>query len=222
MADDPAFLFYAGDYLRDTQCLSEKSQVAYDRIMCEHMRNICISQKQLKFFTKRLSDDEIEELMMVLRQTKDGFQIAWVADSIAKRRAYSDSRRNNRKGKTKKNTSSSYVNHMENEIEYDNEIENQRKKESVQIGIDFETFFTAYGKQIDQIPCQREWSNIDRAEHAKILVHVPKYVAATPDVQFRKKPLNYLKDRTWLDPQLPNHGSEKNNIPKDFSNVEYP
>ena len=58
---DPEFLFYPGDYLTDTQCLSEKTQVAYDRIMCEHMRNICISQKQLKFFTKRLSPDETEE-----------------------------------------------------------------------------------------------------------------------------------------------------------------
>ena len=65
MAKDPAFLFYPGDYLRDTQTMSEGTQVAYDRIMCEHMRNICISKKQLKFFTKRLSEDEIEELMMV-------------------------------------------------------------------------------------------------------------------------------------------------------------
>ena len=75
MANDPAFLFYPGDYLRDTQCLSEKTQVAYDRIMCEHMRNICISQKQLNFFTKRLSDDEKEELEMILMKNSKGYQI---------------------------------------------------------------------------------------------------------------------------------------------------
>lgn len=117
---DPAFLFYPGDYLRDTQCLSEKSQVAYDRIMCEHMRNICISQQQLNFFTKRLTDEEKTELMFLLTEVNEGFQITWVADSILKRRSYSDSRRKNRTSKPK-NTSSTYDLHMENEIEIENE-----------------------------------------------------------------------------------------------------
>ena len=130
MAKDPAFLFYPGDYLRDTQTLSEKAQVAYDRIMCEHMRYICISQAQLKFFTKRLNEDELEELMFVLVQVDGGYQIEWVADSINKRKAYSESRRNNRTGKKKKNstnTSTSYDNHMEIE----NEIENVIKDKDV-------------------------------------------------------------------------------------------
>lgn len=78
----------------------------------------------------------------------------------------------------------------------------------ISIGRDFDSFFEAYGKQVDKIPCQREWLNIEREEHAKILQHVPKYVNSTPDVKFRKKPLNYLKDRTWLDPDLPNQNKE--------------
>jgi hypothetical protein len=130
MAKDPAFLFYPGDYLRDTQTLSEKAQVAYDRIMCEHMRYICISQAQLKFFTKRLNEDELEELMFVLVEVDGGYQIEWVADSINKRKAYSESRRNNRTSKKKKNStniSTSYDNHMEIE----NEIENVIKDKDV-------------------------------------------------------------------------------------------
>jgi uncharacterized phage protein (TIGR02220 family) len=127
MAKDPAFLFYPGDYLRDTQNLSENAQVAYDRIMCEHMRNICISQQQLKFFTKRLEADEVEMLRLVLVEVEGGFQIEWVADSINKRKAYSDSRRKNREGKTKKdmnNISKTYDNHMENENENEDVIDN--------------------------------------------------------------------------------------------------
>lgn len=116
MANDPAFLFYPGDYLRDTQCLSEKSQVAYDRIMCEHMRNICITQEQLNFFTKRLSEDEKSEVKMLLTKIPGGFQISWVAESICKRREYSDSRRKNRSHKPK-NISKTYDSHMEIEIE---------------------------------------------------------------------------------------------------------
>src|SRR5690242_19740216 len=121
MGKDPAFLFYPGDYLRDTQNFSEKVQVAYDRIMCEHMRNICISYDQHKFFTKRLTDDEKTELRMVLMEEKGkGYYIEWVRESILKRREYSDSRRKNREGKPskkQKKTSASYDSHMENEDE---------------------------------------------------------------------------------------------------------
>ena len=93
---DPAFLFYPGDYLRDTQCLSEKAQVAYDRIMCQHMNNICVSKVRLKFFVKNLNEDEIEQIMETLKKTTDGYQIEWVAESVEKRKAYSESRKKNR------------------------------------------------------------------------------------------------------------------------------
>ena len=122
MAKDPAFLFYPGDYLRDTQNFTEAQQVAYDRIMCEHMRNICITQMQLDFFTKRISETEKAELMFYLKKVNGGYQIEWVAESIIKRRAYTESRRNN-KGKKDKSVCSTYDSHMENENE--NEIINK-------------------------------------------------------------------------------------------------
>lgn len=124
MAKDPAFLFYPGDYLKDTQCLNEKQQVSYDRIMCEHMRNICedmskigISQARLNFFTKSLSEAEKIELCSFLVKKNDIFQIEWVAESIAQRKSYTNSRSKNRKSK-KENISKTYVSHMviENEI----------------------------------------------------------------------------------------------------------
>jgi hypothetical protein len=106
MAKDFAFMFYPGDYLRDTQCLSEKAQVAYDRIMCEHMRNISsdmnnitVSREKVNFFMKRLNEEERAELFHVLTEQTSGFQIEWVSISICKRKSYSDSRSENRKKK---------------------------------------------------------------------------------------------------------------------------
>ena len=122
MAKDPAFLFYPGDYLRDTQNFTEGQQVAYDRIMCEHMRNICITQTQLNFFTKRISSAEKAELMFYLKRVNGGYQIEWVAESIIKRRAYTESRRNNKRKKDK-SVCSTYDNHMENENENENRNE---------------------------------------------------------------------------------------------------
>ena len=150
---DPAFLFYPGDYLRDTQCLSEKTQVAYDRIMCEHMRNICITKQQLKFFTKRLNDDEISELKMLLREVNGGYQIEWVALSIDKRREYSKSRRENRIKKNK-NISKSYDRHMENEIENVNEIKDRGNGKGDPFIVSYGQFFPS--KLID-IGFEEHW-----------------------------------------------------------------
>lgn len=141
MSKDPAFLFYPGDYLKDTQCLSEKSQVAYDRIMCEHMRNICtdmskiyVSYEQHTFFTRRLNDDEKTELDFVLKKLPEGVQIEWVAISMAERKAYTESRSKNRtskKPKKEQNISSTYVKHMVNEDVNENDIDNKDKGKGV-------------------------------------------------------------------------------------------
>lgn len=171
MANDPAFLFYPGDYLRDTQCLSEGAQVAYDRIMCEHMRNICITQAQLDFFTKRLNDDEKAEIKMVVVKTTGGFHIPWVTESIKKRREYSESRRKNKlsKGKSEPNTSSTYVQHMDNVIENENEIIIGLKKEyrisvkktyandKVKIIYDLSIFFANQMEQLEKA----KWTNFN-------------------------------------------------------------
>lgn len=138
MGKDPGFIFYPGDYLRDTQCLSEAAQVAYDRIMCEHMRNICLRQDRLNFFTKRLTEEQAAELYSVLTPCPGGYQISWVVDSILKRREYSESRRKNRiskkdvetnKGEHMINTGSPGLNHMEIEIENENVFGIRNKKE---------------------------------------------------------------------------------------------
>lgn len=200
MAKDPAFLFYPGDYLRDTQCLSENSQVAYDRIMCEHMRNICITKQQLKFFTKRLSPDEVEELMFTLTEIEGGYQIEWVSESISKRKAYSESRRKNRTSKkteSSSDTSSTYVEHMENE----NEIEDDNT-DVVELW-PFEKFWDSYAKKEDRAKCEKKWGSLSVNTKALIMEHVPRYVGATPEVKYRKNPMTYLNSKTWLDESLP-------------------
>jgi len=72
---------------------------------------------------------------------------------------------------------------------------------------DFDLFWMAYDKSIALLPCQREWSEIDPKEYPKILIHVPKFVAASGN--FLCNPLKYLKDRRWLDKDLPNYANQK-------------
>ena len=203
MAKDPAFLFYPGDYLRDTQCLSESVQVSYDRIMCEHMRNICITQKQLNFFTKRLTPDQKEELLMVLTEKDGGYCIEWIVDSIVKRRSYSESRRKNREG-SKKNKPSikekdmlSYDLHMENEIEDEKESINKDQSE-VEIWPTFEDFWTAYAKKVgSKEKCKQKFDKLNQDTKEIIMNHIFIYVKATPDKQYRANPETFLNQKRW-------------------------
>lgn len=71
----------------------------------------------------------------------------------------------------------------------------------------FELFWQLYKKGTNRVPAQRAWADIDNAEYPKIIEHVPKYVEATPE--YRKDAVNYLKDRNWLDSELPNYTKEK-------------
>lgn len=183
MAKDPAFLFYPGDYLRDTQCLSEKAQVAYDRIMCEHMRNICkdvskigITKDKLNFFTKRLNDEEKKDLLSVLIKNGDIYQIEWAAISICKRKNYSDNRAENRRGKNKKHMKT-YVSHMENEIE--NEIENENKIEEEGVGEE---------EKNDSKKNSKNMSSIKDTEGIPLPFNSPEFAAIWKEwLQYRKE-----------------------------------
>jgi uncharacterized protein YdaU (DUF1376 family) len=85
----------------------------------------------------------------------------------------------------------------------------------------FEKFWDIYGKKVDRSKCERKFKKLNPAEREAVIVHVPKYVASTPNEQYRKNPLTYLTGRCWLDEHLPSEAGNKgiptgnpgNNIP---------
>ena len=201
MAKDPAFLFYPNDWLGGTMGMTFEEKGAYMELLMLQFNRGHMTKDMIGRTVGQLWDNIKDKFV----EDENGcFYNTRLEEEKNKRKSFTESRRNNRKGvnqhtKNKEHKSGHMTLHMENENEDVNDN---------QIGVDFENFFKAYGKQLDLNQCQREWLEIERPEHAKILEHVPKYVKATPDTKFRKKPLNYLKDRTWLDPELPNQHQE--------------
>jgi hypothetical protein len=124
-----SFLFYPGDYLRDTFMLSPEAQQSYDHLMCGHMKNICFTYEQLKPYIKNLSPDQSAELFAVLTKGDDGYFIEWIRQSIEKRKAFCESRKKNRlkKDDNEKNISNTYVKHMLPHMEIEKEIEIEYK-----------------------------------------------------------------------------------------------
>lgn len=56
----------------------------------------------------------------------------------------------------------------------------------------FEEFWKLYGMQIGEIECRMKWSRMRESTKAKVMEHLPKYVASTPNKQYRAEPFNYL------------------------------
>ena len=64
--------------------------------------------------------------------------------------------------------------------------------------LSFEHLWDIYGKKEGNIESLRAlWLSLPIEERRKAMAFVPLYVASTPDVQFRKYLINYLKQRTW-------------------------
>lgn len=77
------------------------------------------------------------------------------------------------------------------------------ENESISKAASFEQFWDAFAKKVGRSKSSELWAGLKPAEQAAILTHLPAYVAATPDKQFRKDPVSYLRNRTWEDEELP-------------------
>lgn len=78
--------------------------------------------------------------------------------------------------------------------------EKEKGEEKVEYTIySFTDFWNDYAKKVDTKKCEDKYSKLSEDARAKIKVHISKYIASTPDVQFRKNPLTYLNGKCWLD-----------------------
>ena len=124
MNRDPAFLFYPGDFLVGTMLMTNEEVGKYMRLLCiAHSKGGYLTEEDMFKICDRSDKDIINKFLT------DGDGIYYnerLLSEITKRKKYSDSRSNNRKGKNDKkqehmsNISKSYESHMENENEITN------------------------------------------------------------------------------------------------------
>ena len=63
----------------------------------------------------------------------------------------------------------------------------------------FEIFWSMYDKKVNKVASLKAWGKLRPTDHMAIMQHVEVYVESTPEKQFRKDPVNYLKDSVWED-----------------------
>jgi hypothetical protein len=125
MAKDPAFLFYSSDFLSGTFTMSNEQVGKYIRLLCLQHQKGGLSEKDMLNICQSYDEDIFNKFAK-----KDSLFInVRLADESEKRKKFTESRKNNRKGNKltthdnhMNNICETHVEHMENENENENII----------------------------------------------------------------------------------------------------
>jgi hypothetical protein len=124
MSKDPAFLFYSSDFLTGTLLMSMEQKGKFITLLCIQHQKGHLSEKDMLHICGSYDEDVFTKFQ---KDEQGKFYNIRLEEEVDKRKAYSESRRNNRKKKEDiNNTSSSYVEHMENENENEDLIEKKK------------------------------------------------------------------------------------------------
>lgn len=114
MSKDPAFLFYSSDFLTGTALMTDEQIGKYIKLLCYQHQIGHLSERDMLKICKTHDED----IFSKFEKDENGlFYNARLKQEVEKRKAYSESRRQNRSKKDMNNISKTYVQHMENENE---------------------------------------------------------------------------------------------------------
>ena len=124
MSKHPAFLFYSSDFLTGTLLMSMEQKGKFITLLCIQHQKGHLSEKDMLHICGSYDEDVFTKFQ---KDEQGKFYNIRLEEEVDKRKAYSESRRNNRKKKEDvNNISSSYVEHMENENENEDLIEKKK------------------------------------------------------------------------------------------------
>jgi hypothetical protein len=93
-------------------------------------------------------------------------------------------------------------------VEYTKEEESKEDK----IKELFERFWNLYDKKTSRDKCYKKFKALKPEEMEKLFQHVPKYVEATPEKQYRKNPETYLNNKSFNDEIIDRNQKDKTEI----------
>ena len=131
---DPAFLFYSNDFLSGTMLMTDEEIGQYIKLLCLQHQKGHLKEKDMLNICKTYDEDIFSKF---LKDEEGNYYNERLENETNKRKAYSESRRNNRRKKETceedmKNICNSYEEHMENVNINENIIinKNNSKKDS--------------------------------------------------------------------------------------------
>jgi uncharacterized protein YdaU (DUF1376 family) len=198
MSKDPAFLFYPNDYLGGTMGMTFEEKGAYmDLLMMQFNRG---------HMTSHMIGQTVGQLWVNIEDkfTKDDKGLYYnerLEEEQNKRKAFTDSRKNNIKGKNQYTKQPKKRGHMTSHMENENENENKDiNRTEILINYSFDEFWNLYDKKVgDKTKLEKKWNGLTDDVRTQILFHVQEYKIAQPEKKFRKDPQTYFNNNSWND-----------------------
>lgn len=223
---DPAFLFYSSDFLSGTMLMSDEEVGQYMRLLCLQHQKGHLKEKDMLNICKTYN----EEIFSKFKKDKDNnYYNERLEYEVNKRKAYSESRRNNRKKKEEKETyvkdmqniCNSYEEHMENEnININANIIKNRDRDKGGMGEEeeekepkildiwetqFNEFYSLYPKKVKKQEVKKWFQkNKPTNELFSSIMHSLEQFRASKDWQkdggqFIPYPSTWLNQKRWED-----------------------
>lgn len=194
---DPAFLFYSSDFLSGTMLMSDEDVGKYIRLLCLQHQKGHLKEKEMLNICKEFNEDIFSKFQ---KDNEGKYFNERLEEETNKRKAYSESRRNNRKKKEIKETyekdmnniCDSYEKHMENENANVNENININKNNKVNDSCvdDLQNIIDFYNENIGLItPYGIEILSSYAEEMQKDLI----ILAMKKSVESNKRTIQYIK-----------------------------
>ena len=198
MSKDPAFLFYPNDYLGGTMGMTFEEKGAYmDLLMMQFNRG---------HMTSHMIGQTVGQLWVNIEDkfTKDDKGLYYnerLEEEQNKRKAFTDSRKNNIKGKNQYTKQPKKRGHMTSHMENENVNENKDiNRTEILINYSFDEFWNLYDKKVgDKTKLEKKWNGLTDDVRTQILFHVQEYKIAQPEKKFRKDPQTYFNNNSWND-----------------------
>jgi hypothetical protein len=202
MSKDPAFLFYSSDFLTGTMFMDNEQVGKFIRLICAQHQKGRLTEKDMLKICGTHDEDIFEKFAL------DGAGLYYnerLEQEVEKRKAYSESRRNNRKKKEDMLiTSKTYVLHMENENENEIKVIND-KVDTNEIKEQFEKVWIDYTKVGPKKLAFERFKKLTEVNRLHIINHVPRYIQSHRDAQkmdFIPHFATYITQQRWED-ELP-------------------
>ena len=193
MSKDPAFLFYSSDWISGTMFLSAEQKGKFIDLLCAQHQKGRLRKKDMLHICKTYDED----IFCKFRRDSEGLYFNEKLEfEQNRRRAYSESRRNNRKKKDNplNNISKTYVQHMETETETITITDTK-----TEIFPTFDDFWNLYDYKKNKPKSITAWNKLKQKDKEAIMDYLPMYIQSTPDKAFRKHPPTFLNNRGWED-----------------------
>lgn len=232
---DPAFLFYASDFLGGVSDLTMEERGQYITLLCLQQQKGHLSRKVIGLCLGFDWDNASPDLRKKFIEDEDGlFFNPRLESELAKRQKFVEKQRNNGvRGGRPKNPNETQTKPTENPNDNPNTnpnktlLENRNRNRIEDENIDeiegggtgegeeqsdpeidttpevsdngFEDVWAMYGRKGNKKTSEKKWANLKNHCREAALQHIPRYVASTPDPQYRKNFETYINQEVWDD-----------------------